>query len=129
MEKEKIHKILLAEDTLINAKIAITFLEKWGLHVSHAINGEEAVKMAREYNFDLCLLDLQMPIMSGEEAIKLIKEIDYYKSIPIVAFTAKTLKKGVVERMGFDGYLPKPLDFNEMKTYIFEKLSKSQEPS
>ncbi len=105
--------ILLAEDSLINQKLAIGLLERWGHTVTVANNGEEAVKLSGEKEFDLILMDVQMPELDGLDATLAIRarERDSGLHLPIVAMTAHAMK-GDRERcleVGMDGYLVKPI--------------------
>jgi two-component system sensor histidine kinase/response regulator len=106
-------RILLAEDNVVNQKVAIGLLEKAGHSVTLANNGLEAVAAISAITFDLVLMDMQMPEMGGAEAMAAIRESE--KTIgghlPIVALTAHALK-GDRERClesGADGYVPKPI--------------------
>lgn len=105
--------ILLAEDSLINQKLAIGLLEKWGHLVSIANNGHEAVKLSGEREFDLILMDVQMPELDGLDATRAIRirEQRTGKHLPILAMTAHAMK-GDRERCleaGMDDYLMKPI--------------------
>jgi CheY-like chemotaxis protein len=106
-------RLLLVEDNLVNQKLATRLLEKMGHHVTLAENGREAVDKVVAQSFDLVLMDMQMPVMGGLEATKLIREYDSRsgKRTPIVAMTAHALK-GDQEKClaaGMDGYLSKPV--------------------
>ncbi len=118
--------ILLAEDNPINQKLAIRLLEKWGHSVTVANNGVEAVREFEKGNFDLILMDVQMPEMGGFEATRVIREKEQTKGthLPIIAMTAHAMK-GDRERClesGMDGYLSKPIQIEELFN-ILEGLS------
>jgi signal transduction histidine kinase/CheY-like chemotaxis protein len=105
--------ILLAEDNLVNQKLAVGLLQKRGHRVRVAANGREAVAALRERDFDLVLMDVQMPEMDGFEATALIRAEEQPKQrhVPIVAMTAHAMK-GDRERClaaGMDDYTTKPL--------------------
>jgi len=103
-------KILLAEDNVVNQKVATAILKKRGHTISVANNGKEAVSMAEEGDFDLVLMDVQMPEMDGLEATEKIREKKM--SIPIIALTAHAMK-GDIDRCinaGMDGYTTKPIN-------------------
>ena len=105
--------ILLAEDSLANQKLAIGLLEKRGHRVTVVNNGKQAVMAAHKENFDVILMDVQMPEMDGFEATREIRnlEADSGRHTPIVAMTAHALK-GDRQRcldQGMDGYLSKPI--------------------
>jgi PAS domain S-box-containing protein len=111
-------RILLAEDNPVNQRLAVRLLEKEGHVVVVANHGREALELLDEQPFDLVLMDVQMPEMSGLEAATLIrqKERDTGRHVPIVALTAHALK-GDQERCleaGMDAYITKPLQTNEL---------------
>ncbi len=108
-------RVLLVEDNKINQTVAIGMLENLNLTVEVANNGKEAVEMiAAGNNYDLILMDLQMPVMDGFEASKQIKEID--KNIPIVALSAAVMKEDVIKtsEAKMSAHLAKPINENEL---------------
>ncbi len=111
-------KILLAEDNAFNQKVAVGMLSQMGHEVTIVSNGFEAVNRYKKDDFDVILMDVQMPHMDGFEATRIIREIDGHsgRHIPIVAMTAYAMK-GDRERCleaGMDGYLSKPIRTNEL---------------
>ena len=111
-------RILLAEDTLVNQKVATHLLEQQGHKVAVARNGKEAIMAHQEQTFDIILMDLQMPVMDGLEATAAIRERDRETGshVPIVAMTASAMK-GDRERCleaGMDGYVAKPIHAAEL---------------
>ena len=108
------HEILLAEDSKIIQRVTIGFLEKWGHSVTIADNGRLAVEANRQKDFDLILMDLEMPEMNGCDATLAIRrdESERQKRTPIVALTAKATKEDREECMaaGMDEYVSKPID-------------------
>ncbi len=105
--------ILLAEDSLINQKLAIGLLEKWGHRVTVANDGLEAVSLSGQNAFDLVLMDVQMPEMDGLDATRAIRRREELTGVhlPILAMTAHAMK-GDRERCleaGMDDYLMKPI--------------------
>ncbi|MGI9471427.1 MAG: response regulator [Rubripirellula sp.] len=106
-------KVLLAEDGLANQKLAIGLLSKWGHEVEIASNGQEAVEQWAAGQFDLILMDLQMPVMDGITATKEIRkrESEVGAHIPIIAMTAHALKgdRELCLESGMDGYISKPV--------------------
>jgi CheY-like chemotaxis protein len=111
-------RILLAEDNLVNQKLAVRLLEKQGHHVQVAGDGREALQKLKEEDFDLVLMDVQMPVMGGFEAAAAVREMEKGtgKHIPIVALTAHAIK-GDRERClaaGMDGYIAKPIRPQEL---------------
>jgi PAS domain S-box-containing protein len=114
--------ILLVEDNLLNQEVAIMMLESVGIKVKIANNGKECVDtfIADPKEFDLILMDLQMPIMSGYEATKLIREEN--KEIPIIALTAAAMvedRKKVLEA-GMNDHLAKPIE----RIKLYESIAK-----
>ncbi len=124
-------KILLAEDNAINQKIACNLLaKKWGHEVTIANDGIEAVNALRKDNFDIVLMDIQMPNMDGVKATDRIRnsraDDNINKKIPIIAMTAHAMK-GDKERFlaaGMDDYISKPINIEEFST-IIEKYGSS----
>ncbi len=112
-------KVLLAEDNVINRRLALAILEKWGHQVTVAPNGLEALEALTRWSFDLILMDIQMPLMDGLEATRCIREserTDGGRHIPIIAMTAHAMK-GDRERCitaGMDEYLAKPVKADEL---------------
>jgi CheY-like chemotaxis protein len=106
-------RILLAEDSLYNQKLAVGLLEKKGHLVTVANDGAEAVSLAQGNAFDIVLMDVQMPQMDGLEATRVIRERESRggRRVPIIAMTAQAMK-GDRERCleaGMDDYLTKPV--------------------
>ncbi|WP_016956904.1 ATP-binding protein [Catenovulum agarivorans] len=103
-------KVLLADDHEDNRKLIRYWLEKSGIQVTEAENGEQAVEKALLFDFDLIFLDIQMPHMDGVEALSMIRANGY--DIPIIALTANALKQEVDGYLtnGFNDHLAKPLE-------------------
>jgi CheY-like chemotaxis protein len=123
--KEKIHtqysvredlkhsvRILLAEDNLVNQKLAKLMLGKAGYQVQVADNGKDAVKKytATPDAFDLIFMDVQMPEMDGKEATRTIRQLGF-ESVPIIAMTAHAMKgdREMCLEAGMNDYLTKPI--------------------
>jgi signal transduction histidine kinase/DNA-binding response OmpR family regulator len=107
-------RILLAEDNLVNQKLAVRLLEKAGHVVVVVENGERAVEITGRQRFDLVLMDVQMPVMGGLEATAAIRTREAEQSarhLPIVAMTANAMKgdREVCLGAGMDGYVAKPI--------------------
>ena len=121
-ETRRQFKILLAEDNIVNQRLAVKMLEKRGHQVIVAPNGKEVLTLYEQGDFDLILMDVQMPEMDGLEATKTIreKEAQTDEHVPIIAMTAHTMK-GDKERClsaGMDDYTSKPIKFEELFTKI-----------
>ena len=111
-------RILLAEDSIANQKVARGFLERWGHTVAVVGNGHEALAALARERFDLVLMDAQMPLMDGLQATRAIREAEHATGdhLPIVAMTADALA-GARERhlaAGMDDYVPKPVRPGEL---------------
>ena len=126
-ENEPQLSILLAEDNAVNQKLAVRVLEKWGHHVVVASNGKKALAMLEQQEFDVVLMDVQMPEMDGLEATIAIraKERSTTSHIPIIAMTAHAMK-GDQERClaaGMDSYLTKPYPLDRFRDFMVLRMS------
>jgi CheY-like chemotaxis protein len=104
-------RILLAEDNAINQKVAVKLLEKMGHRVDVAPDGRQAVLAVTSGEYDLVLMDCQMPLMDGYAATQAIRQLDSSRRIPIVAMTANATGEVRARclRAGMDGFLAKPV--------------------
>jgi PAS domain S-box-containing protein len=121
------YRILIAEDNLVNQRVAIYMLEKQGHQVTGAMNGEEALAALDKENFELILMDVQMPKMDGFQATRLIrdKEKETGLHLPIIAMTAHAMK-GDREKclaVGMDDYIAKPLNVKQLSETIARVMS------
>ncbi len=108
-------KILVAEDNLINRKLVTTLLSSMGFKVNSVINGLEAYEMVKRMDFDIVLMDIQMPEMSGIEAtLKIREEVPVERQPLIIALTANVLAedKETCIKSGMVDYMTKPVNFN-----------------
>jgi signal transduction histidine kinase/CheY-like chemotaxis protein len=109
--------VLLVEDNAVNQKVAARILERMGCTVRIAEDGEKAVQAFREAQFDLILMDLQMPVMDGYGATHRIRELESDRRTPIVALSANAMN-GQLERclaQDMDGFLTKPLEIPRLR--------------
>jgi CheY-like chemotaxis protein len=114
-------KVLVAEDNPINQKLARALLENLGCEVDLASNGEEAVEKIKTNHYDVCLMDIWMPLMDGLKATELIrKEIN--SKIPVIAMTAAAMKEDEEKCLaaGMNDYLSKPVDPAKLKEKILK---------
>ncbi len=115
-------RILLAEDNAVNRKIAMAFLRKRGHVVSVAENGQIAAELAGRETFDLILMDVQMPVMGGFDATRIIRERERELGghVPIVALTARAMKGDREQCLaaGMDSYLTKPFRADELYAIV-----------
>jgi two-component system sensor histidine kinase/response regulator len=108
--------VLLAEDNEINQQVAEEILQQAGLVVRIANNGQEAVEMVRAENFDVVLMDIQMPVMGGFEATQEIRKDERFKDLPIIAMTAHAMagdREKSIEA-GMDDHVTKPIDPDQL---------------
>jgi CheY-like chemotaxis protein len=104
--------ILIVEDNPVNRKLLVTVLRPHGYKLLSAVDGEEAVRIARQELPDLILMDLQLPKMNGFEATQRLKELPETANIPVIALTAHAMpdERHRAQQVGFDGYITKPID-------------------
>lgn len=127
-EKRKIYfkeaKILLVEDNQMNQELAVSLLDSVGLTAMVANNGKEALDLLKENAFDLVLMDIQMPVMDGLTATKLIRKRPeaYFKEVPILAMSARAFQKDTEECLeaGMNAHIVKPID----PTLLYEEMAK-----
>jgi CheY-like chemotaxis protein len=120
-------KVLVAEDNPNNQLLIKIILQKLGLDVTIVENGQLAVESYEKEEFDLIFLDINMPVMDGITALKLIREIEEKtgKHVPIIALTANSIN-GDRERYldeGMDNYLSKPFDKEKLVSLLEEYLN------
>jgi two-component system, cell cycle response regulator DivK len=109
-------RILVVEDNERNMKLLRDVLQASGYGTLEAGNGEQAVTLAAEHRPALVLMDVRLPDMDGLEALRRLRADQQTASIPVIAVTAQAMK-GDRERFieaGFDGYLSKPVDIDEL---------------
>jgi signal transduction histidine kinase/CheY-like chemotaxis protein/ligand-binding sensor domain-containing protein len=122
-------KVLLAEDNLVNQRLAVRLLEKMGHHVTVAQTGGEVLNALPGGNFDLVLMDVQMPEMDGFEATRQIRNGEHGRQqhMPVIAMTAHAMKgdrEGCLQA-GMDDYVAKPINREELRQAI-ERVMKSR---
>lgn len=135
-QNEIVYDILLAEDNLVNQKLARKILTNQGHRVEVVDNGELALQKVRERNYDVVLMDVSMPVMGGIEATRLIREFEKELSaqqgsiqrVPIIALTAHAML-GDRERCiaaGMDGYCSKPLKSRDLLSTMRQVVQEAQ---
>jgi CheY-like chemotaxis protein len=122
-------RILVAEDNIINQKLALRLVEKYGYHADAVANGAEAVKVLELVPYHLVLMDVQMPEMDGLEATRIIRDprsrvLDH--AVPIIALTAHAMKgdKEKCLSAGMNDYLSKPIDPKDFQLMIKKYIEK-----
>ena len=120
----KDYKVLVVDDNLINRKVARSFLQTYGLEITEAESGMEAIELVHRIQFDLIFMDHMMPVMDGMEAVQRIRnDCGENGSLPlIIALTANAME-GVRENFlanGFQDFLAKPLDRRAMHKMLLK---------
>jgi CheY-like chemotaxis protein len=122
-------RVLLVEDHPVNQLLATTLLKKWGHSVMLAKNGKEAVDMFPTQAWDLVLMDMQMPVMGGLDATRLIRANEPPKQhTPIVAMTANAMEsdRQACLDAGMDAFVAKPFNASILQTVIRQLLTSTQ---
>ncbi len=115
-------KVLLVEDNTLNRQVATELLEGAGLVVEVANNGQEALDALYRASYDLVIMDVQMPVMGGYEATRLIRKDDKFCELPIIAMTAHAVS-GVKEacmEAGMNDYVGKPIDPDQLFAVLLQ---------
>ena len=117
-------KILLVEDNETNQDIILGILEDSGLIIDIASNGLEGVNKFKENDYELILMDIQMPVMDGYEATKIIRSID--ENIPIIAITANAMREDIVKskETGMNEHINKPINVEKLYETLLKYISK-----
>jgi CheY-like chemotaxis protein len=120
-------RILLAEDNIVNQRLTSRLLEKMGCVVTIAGNGQIALGLLEKEEFDLVIMDMQMPVVDGLEATERIRarELKYGGHLPIVAMTANAFEddRQRCQRAGMDGYIAKPVTSKTIESEITRVMS------
>ncbi len=114
------YKILVAEDNPVNCLVLEQLLEQFGAEITTSPNGKTALNELDKQNFDLIFMDIQMPVMDGITATKIIKSNKQHAQIPIIALTASSMD-GDRERFladGMDGYISKPVMVDDLEAIL-----------
>ncbi len=130
-------RVLIAEDNIINQKVAVKMIEKLGFRADAVANGWEAVKALESIPYDLVLMDCQMPEMDGYEATRWIRNFQsgvINHEIPIIAMTARAMQGDREECIdaGMDDYLSKPVNASSLREmldkYLFTDSDSTSDP-
>ena len=108
--------VLVVDDNYENVRLTAKFLNLAGFETTEAINGSDAIAKFEESGADLILMDLNMPVMNGFEAVRLIRSMEIGKPTPIIAITAYSFEEdyGKIEAIDIQGYIRKPFPINEL---------------
>ena len=122
-------KVLLVEDNPINQEVAIAQLRKFGLQVVLAKDGAEVLPQLRSQDFDLVLMDIQMPVMDGHEATRQLRSQGY--TLPVIALTAAAMVEDQHKAMasGMNDHLGKPIDRRELQQVLTKWLKSEHRPA
>ncbi len=121
-------EILVAEDNSMNRKYIKRVFEKWDLNYEMAVNGKEAVEKAKEKKYDLILMDLQMPVMDGVDAARIIRSIaNPNKETVIIALTASAMTGHKTQALeaGMNDFMTKPFTPDQLKITINNYFSRN----
>ena len=119
-------RVLVAEDNPSNYKLVEVLLRR-DYDLAHAVNGAEAVKLFRAQGADLVLMDINMPVVDGYEALRLIRELS--AAVPVIALTASAFETDR-RRMfgaGFDAFLAKPVRADALRARVAARLAAKEE--
>jgi len=117
-------RLLLCEDNPINQEVARTLLEDVGLQVSVAENGSEGLNLLNAREFDLILMDMQMPVMDGLEATRKIRAMPKFATMPVIAMTANAFNddRQACMEVGMNDFVAKPVDPDALYTVLLKWL-------
>jgi len=127
-----VHHVLLAEDNVVNQKVACRILEKLGYRVDVAADGQAAFEAWQSGRYHLILMDCQMPVMDGYETTRKIREHEVgAQHVPIIALTAHAMKgaDNQCREAGMDDYLSKPIDRDQLQNTLNRWLNEAGDTS
>jgi CheY-like chemotaxis protein/nitrogen-specific signal transduction histidine kinase len=115
-------KLLVAEDNHINQIVIKNMLESFGIEPVIVENGKEAVQAIKEQEFDMVLMDCQMPVLDGYKATALIRSLPNTQHIPIITLTADVMPEDITRAFeaGCNAHLAKPIDIDKLKSCLKE---------
>ena len=119
-------KILIAEDSATVRRLVAAWLIAEGYDVIEAVDGEEAVTLARSESPDLLVLDKVMPKFDGFEVVRALREDPHTRAIPIVMLTERTSEDDVLGglSLGVEEYIPKPFSPHELSARVLRALAR-----
>ena len=120
----------MVEDNRANRAIVAAVLQALDFEISFAVDGKEALEKIQETQFDIVLMDIQMPVMDGLEATRKIRDLGgWCASVPIIAVTANEMVRDddAFDTAGLDGVVPKPLNTRELADTILRHMAKNDD--
>ena len=120
--------ILIVEDNPRNMKLVRDVLQVKGHTTIEATTGEDGVALAKEKLPDLILMDIQLPKMNGIEALRVLREAEETRAIPVIAVTASVMQQDrkLITEAGFDGYVGKPINLVEFLDAVNAQLARGR---
>jgi CheY-like chemotaxis protein len=120
LEEQAVLDILLVEDHVVNQKLAMALLGRWGHRVTVAENGKLALDALAQQHFDMVFMDMMMPVMDGLEATRRIRASEHGTRVPIVAMTANAMKddRDRCLAAGMDDYVSKPVELAQLQRVL-----------
>jgi CheY-like chemotaxis protein len=121
-------RVLLVEDNRVNQVLAGHVLKKLGIVMDIANNGKEALNKLQLESYDLVLMDIQMPVMGGLEATRLIRQQSRFKSLPVVAMSAGVTldEQEKCTSVGMDGFVGKPIDTAQLTNMMINLCNRGK---
>ena len=118
-------RVLIVEDVKVNQQLMKVYMDMFGCISDFAANGLEAIDKIKANAYDICFMDLQMPLMGGVEAVEIIRR-DISKDLPVIALTAAAMKEdeGRALSCGMNDFLAKPIDRQKLKQQILKWIKK-----
>jgi CheY-like chemotaxis protein len=123
-------RVLVVEDHPVNMLVATTLLQQWGLDVHEAGDGAQAVAAvaaadAAGLPFDLVIMDVQMPVMGGHEAARMLRREHTARQLPIIALTAAALvsERDAALEAGMNDFVTKPVDPTQLRAAVSRQLA------
>lgn len=123
-QQHRVKKALIADDSASNRELLRTMLAHFGFEVTEAVDGLQALELAPDSHPDLIILDIQMPRLDGYGALAKLRELEQFRSTPIIALTAFAME-GDFERgraAGFSDYVTKPVGLKKLRMVLERSL-------
>jgi signal transduction histidine kinase/DNA-binding response OmpR family regulator/HPt (histidine-containing phosphotransfer) domain-containing protein len=124
-------RVLLVEDNELNQEVAMGLLEPAHMSIDLAENGEVAIRMVEKHNYDLVLMDMQMPVMDGITATKAIRSNPRFRELPIIAMTANAMDadRELTRQAGMNDHVSKPIDPDVMFATVLKWIKPRTAPT